>query len=431
MITPEYPPRPTRRDTGPSARRALPLVLCSLVLLVGLGAAALAATEQPGPAPVTVVDGAVTPVGYWLVASDGGVFAYGGAPFLGSMGGLALNRPIVGMAATPDARGYWLVATDGGVFAFGDAAFFGSSAGKPLNSPVVAIATSPDGRGYWLVASDGGVFAFGDAAFHGSAGDRVLPRPVVDITPTPTGAGYWLAASDGGVFDFGDAAFHGSAAGTPLARPVGTIDATADGGGYWLAASDGGVFSYGDAGFHGSAVGLATGGPVVDLRSTPSDGGYWVAAADGGVFAFGDARFFGSAVGTTLHRPVVGMAADDQPTVPDRSFTVAGDIGPPLLPGGHAPIDLVVTNRNPVPITVVSNRTSVTTGSSSCPPSEFAVTQGLTRPVVVPASATASLSSLGVDPSDWPSIAMPDTAVDQDACQGRHVVLHYEALAVG
>ncbi len=37
--------------------------------------------------------------GYWLVASDGGIFAYGDAPFEGSTGGMSLNRPIVGMAA--------------------------------------------------------------------------------------------------------------------------------------------------------------------------------------------------------------------------------------------------------------------------------------------------------------------------------------------
>lgn len=35
------------------------------------------------------------------------------------------NAPIVGMAATPTGEGYWLVAADGGVFAFGDAQFLG------------------------------------------------------------------------------------------------------------------------------------------------------------------------------------------------------------------------------------------------------------------------------------------------------------------
>ena len=37
--------------------------------------------------------------GYWLVASDGGIFSFGDASFHGSTGAIALNRPIVGMAA--------------------------------------------------------------------------------------------------------------------------------------------------------------------------------------------------------------------------------------------------------------------------------------------------------------------------------------------
>jgi hypothetical protein len=83
------------------------------------------------------------------------------------------------MAATPDGHGYWLVASDGGIFAFGDAGFYGSMGGTPLNRPVVGLAHSLGGHGYWLVASDGGLFAFGDAGFYGSTGGSVLNRPVV------------------------------------------------------------------------------------------------------------------------------------------------------------------------------------------------------------------------------------------------------------
>ena len=44
------------------------------------------------------------------------------------------------MAATPDGDGYWLVASDGGIFAFGDATFHGSTGGTPLNEPIVGMA---------------------------------------------------------------------------------------------------------------------------------------------------------------------------------------------------------------------------------------------------------------------------------------------------
>ena len=74
------------------------------------------------------------------------------------------------MAATPDGKGYWLVASDGGIFTFGDAAFYGSTGALTLNRPIVGMAATPDGKGYWLVASDGGIFTFGDAAFFGSDG---------------------------------------------------------------------------------------------------------------------------------------------------------------------------------------------------------------------------------------------------------------------
>ena len=44
-----------------------------------------------------------------------------------------LTQPIVAAAVTPSGSGYWLVAADGGVFAFGDAGFFGSTGAIALN----------------------------------------------------------------------------------------------------------------------------------------------------------------------------------------------------------------------------------------------------------------------------------------------------------
>ena len=42
----------------------------------------------------------------------------------------SLQRPVVGITPTADEGGYWLVASDGGIFAFGDAGFHGSIPGS-------------------------------------------------------------------------------------------------------------------------------------------------------------------------------------------------------------------------------------------------------------------------------------------------------------
>ncbi|MGH2721445.1 MAG: Ig-like domain-containing protein, partial [Actinomycetota bacterium] len=127
---------------------------------------------------------------------------------------------IVGMAVTAGGSGYWLVATDGGIFAFGDAEFYGSTGDKVLNQPIVGMEPTATGRGYWMTASDGGMFSFGDAPFFGSTGDKKLNRPVVGMAASETGKGYYLVATDGGVFAFGDAEFLGSTGNIRLAQPV-------------------------------------------------------------------------------------------------------------------------------------------------------------------------------------------------------------------
>jgi hypothetical protein len=86
---------------------------------------------------------------------------------------------VVATAATPTGGGYWLVASDGGVFSFGDARFHGSTGDLALVGDIVSIVPTATGGGYWLIAVDGGVFAFGDARYEGSRAGQVQ-SPVVD-----------------------------------------------------------------------------------------------------------------------------------------------------------------------------------------------------------------------------------------------------------
>ncbi|MHB1854681.1 MAG: protease pro-enzyme activation domain-containing protein, partial [Acidimicrobiales bacterium] len=244
--------------------------------------------------------------GYRLVASDGGIFDYGSAAFYGSTGAERLNRPVVGMAATPDGRGYWLVAADGGIFTFGDAGFFGSTGAERLNQPIVGMAATPDGRGYWLVAADGGIFTFGDATFHGSGSGQIGLSRVVGMAPDSATGGYWLATASGTVLAF-DAPSFGPA--PTLSAPVVGLAATPDDAGLRLAGSDGNVYALGDATQLGNLQGTALAQPVVGMASTASGDGYWLVASDGGIFSFGDAAFLGSAGAIRLVRPILGMAA--------------------------------------------------------------------------------------------------------------------------
>jgi len=206
-------------------------------------------TSYPVPAGQRVVSG----VGGWSVTDKGAVLGTSTTPSLGGVDHLSLNKPIVGMAATPSGKGYWLVATDGGIFSFGDARFQGSTGGIKLNKPIVGMAGTPSGNGYWLVASDGGIFAFGDARFAGSTGSIRLNQPIVGMAANPNGNGYWLVASDGGIFAFG-VPFNGSTGSIRLNQPIIGMVATGTGNGYWFAAADGGIFAFGDAEFLGSAA---------------------------------------------------------------------------------------------------------------------------------------------------------------------------------
>jgi len=332
--TPRRSTRPYRLQALASAALSAGVIAClSVVLLTVLTASpawaasprTAAVNQTANHAAVPTVDHAANQTaenaGYHEVASDGGIFSFGDAQFYGSMGGTPLNKPIVGMAATPNGQGYWEVASDGGIFSFGDAQFYGSMGGTPLNKPIVGMAATPDGKGYWEVASDGGIFSFGDAQFYGSMGGTPLNKPIVGMAATPNGQGYWEVASDGGIFSFGNAGFYGSMGGTPLNKPIVGMAATPNGQGYWEVASDGGIFSFGNAQFYGSMGGTPLNKPILGMAAVPGGGGYWEVASDGGIFSFGDAQFYGSMGGTPLNKPIVGIAATPPAESPSTPST--------------------------------------------------------------------------------------------------------------
>ena len=216
------------------------------MMLAALALAPVPAGAAPvgPPAPGGVLTAQVTN-NFWLVTAQGRLYSFG-VPADGSPGGAPLNRPIVDMVPTAGDRGYWMVASDGGIFSYGDARFYGSTGNLVLNKPIVGMTSTPDGRGYWMVASDGGIFSFGDAAFYGSTGALRLTQPIVGMDPTPDGKGYWLVAADGGVFAFGDAHFYGSTAGRG-GDPVERLVTTRSGHGYWIVQQNGTSTAFGDA----------------------------------------------------------------------------------------------------------------------------------------------------------------------------------------
>jgi hypothetical protein len=213
--------------------------------------------------------------GYWLVASDGGIFAFGDAPFYGSIPHLGLgpagstspgphlNAPIVAMVPSADNGGYFMVASDGGVFAFGDATFAGSCPGiGGCLGAAVAVMPDASGNGYWLVTDLGHVYAFGDAAYLGAPGQQ--DSPVVSAARTADGDGYWILLADGAVFAYGDADnLGGPVRSVSVANPASAIFATADRGGYWVASAGGSVYPYGDAPDDGSMAGTALNGAII------------------------------------------------------------------------------------------------------------------------------------------------------------------------
>ncbi len=189
--------------------------------------------------------------GYWIFTTRGRAVTCGDAEFLGDLSDIELDGPVIDSVATASGKGYYMVAEDGGVFAFGDAVYRGSVPevlpGTQLAGPIVAITVTETNRGYRMLAADGGMFNFGDAAYYGSI-PQVLPGvplagPAVEMVASTRG--YLIVGNDGGIFNFGESVFHGSLGGAPPHTPIGSVVVLPDLDGYVMFDEDGNAYPFG------------------------------------------------------------------------------------------------------------------------------------------------------------------------------------------
>jgi hypothetical protein len=76
----------------------------------------------------------------------------------------------------PQEDGYWLVARDGGIFSFGGAPVFDPDLVKPDTAgEIIDAKCTRTGMGLYLFGAYGGVFTFGDATFQGSLSGTFRP----------------------------------------------------------------------------------------------------------------------------------------------------------------------------------------------------------------------------------------------------------------
>jgi len=253
--------------------------------------------------------------GYWIAASDGGVFAYGNATFYGSLAGKPLSAPIVAISATLDKGGYWLLGRDGAVYGFGDAQFHGglNAPGGVTSCPgnvgnAIGITDRGSNLGYFIMTSTGATYGYGQAGSFGYCPNGFgNTTSIVSMSASNDGYGYSAVASHGQTYALGNA----GPCGNPNATNIVAV-ATSSVGGCWITGSDGGVFAYGNAQYYGGMTGKTLAKPIIGIAGTPDGKGYWLLGGDGGVFAFGDATYAGSVSYTP---PVVG--APDCSKVPN------------------------------------------------------------------------------------------------------------------
>lgn len=123
----------------------------------------------------------------------------------------------------------------------------------------------------------------------------------------------------------------------------------------------------------------------------------------------------------------------------DRSFAIGGELTEPLEPGRAAPLDLVLTNSDASPLSVLSlgvRIAAITAPQANadfpCTIDDFSVEQfSGTYPLTVAASSTQSLSDLGIPEAELPRVAMLNRPVNQNGCRGASLRFDFGGTGTG
>jgi 1-phosphatidylinositol phosphodiesterase len=242
--------------------------------------------------------------GYWIVHENGAVTALGGAVAYPPSGAGA--SVAVAIAARRNGTGYFLVAPDGKVYAYGDASNAGQ--GVPAGTHAVSIAVKPAavgpaGLGYWILSVNGKVSAY-NATHHGQI--EAGKVTAVAIVTTLDAGGYWILTLTGRVYTFGSAVHFGDRRNSRQVNVA--MAATPDGKGYWILSSHGAVHAFGTAVHYGQ--GVNSGATARGIAAAPDGKGYWILSTDGNIKAFGSAPAAG---GAPFGAPAIGIAVNKQP----------------------------------------------------------------------------------------------------------------------
>jgi hypothetical protein len=117
------------------------------------------------------------------------------------------------------------------------------------------------------------------------------------------------------------------------------------------------------------------------------------------------------------------------------SFTIKGDAAELISPGVMAPLDLLLTNPQGVPMLVTDLSVTVrgvsapnADGAHPCVVGDFTVDQASrSLEITLPAGATSAFSSLGVARASPPAVGMLERSVNRDGCKGASLTLGYAA----